>query len=381
MRESDWQIRWNPLGESPEVLLDFGDLMEDEIARQLAASVAVGRFDFAPSAIVTTRKNLKRRLEFSRFIEHDTNGEAVEECSARTLAGPWSKGLISLRHQEGGERLMKAALMGSSHDPDFAGPGPRSLHAYRFRVTPQELVPLGDPVTIIGGWYNPPGNGITIIIPGGSGVVPGGTITIPTGIPGVIPGVYPVGGVQPGANGHDEVTIDVPHDEEPLGDPPSFEFVSSWEASPNGGIPVSYIRGRIDIVTEVTIEAFINGGSGWGWYSYAAGPHTFLSPDYDQTVPTAWGSWNGLTSVSGPRDVTYSSTVTSFRWRRLGDPAENVVGVPVRGEGTVSYVGGDASTKIFDMPAVGLQITADSHSGGAPGTFPGGGIVQPVELP
>lgn len=384
MRESDWQIRWEPMGDSPEVLLDFGDLMENEIARQLAASVAVGRFDFAPSATVATRMNLKRSLEFSRYIEHASAAEAFEACSAKSLAGPWTKGLISLRHNEGGERLMKAALMSSTHEPDLSGPEPRSLHAYRFRVTPQELVPLGDAVTIIGGWYNPPGSGIVINIPSGSGVVPGGTITLPTGIPGVIPGTYPVTGVTPVGGGQDSVEVDVDHDQESIDEPYAVpDFESAHEASPSAG-PAYWgqLRGEVEVFTDTPIEVWRAGSGGaLGWFPYAAGTWSFLSDDFDDTAPAGLAEWTGLTDIITPRPVEFPGTIATFKWRRSGESGERTLSVPLRGESNVSHNLSVTGVHVFYMPAVALTVIGTASSGSVNGVIEGGGTVQAVDLP
>lgn len=391
MRESDWQIRWNPLGASPEVLLDFGDLMDSEIARQLAASVAVGRFDFASSATVTNRKNLKRALEFSRYIDHDTNGEAVEECSARTLAGPWSKGIISLRHQEGGERLMRAALMSGDHDPDYSGPGPRSLHAYRFRVTPLALVPLGDPVTIIGGWYNPPGSGgpgtppgIVIVVPPGGGFVPGGSIVIPPGIPGVIPGTYPIRDVIPGGSGgEDNVIVDVDHDQETRPGPPSFDFESAFVTSPD---PMVGHRARVYGVVRISSSVPITLwhrpplGGPLEWIDYGAGTILVRSDKFSDTGSSN-GQWTNLTAEAPSADVVFPGAMATLRWKRTGGGAESSFGVSMEAEGTVTRNINVGGVSEFDLPEVQLSISASSHTNTAPGTFTGGGIAQAVETP
>lgn len=392
MRESDWQIRWNPLSDAPAVLLDFDDVMEGEIARSMTSAVDASRLDFAASAQVVARGNVKRRLEFGRRIEHDTNAESWEACSAAVLAGPWAKGVISVRDRYGNDRLLRAALLSSSHEPQSGGALPASFHGYAFRVTPINLVASGG-ITIIGGWYNPPTGGvggtpggpsIVITVPGGSGLNPGDTVYIPGGvIPGVIPGYYPVGGVSSGG-GQDHVTVDAPHDKEPFegSEDALIVFNNDLPTSPFSGNYFASIKGSVQITTEVPIEVYaeVTPGSGFDWRAYGAGVHSISSQRF-HNPGIALGTWAGLSHDSPSREVSYGTVSAVMKWRRVGVGGEHQVVVPLEGKGQVNYFLGDEHTEETTRPPVTLHVTAFGYAGGVVGTFEGGGEINKMTEP
>ena len=211
MRDSSWRITWDPLGISPRVMLDFGNLMEREIALDGSQLSAIGTFDFAVSATPSARGNRRRRLEFGKRVGHDSDTAAWHECALQLAAGPWggsAAGVLELRPREGSALLMRAALLSSSHEPASDHGIAESVHEWSFRCTKLSFATVGDGITIFGGWYNPPGGGITIIVPPGSGITPG-TVVYVDGVPGIPPGYYGVGGVSSGSGsgGGDVLTL------------------------------------------------------------------------------------------------------------------------------------------------------------------------------
>ncbi|MBB5351344.1 hypothetical protein HNR46_001580 [Haloferula luteola] len=222
MRESDWRVVWDPDGESPWVILDFGDLMPEELAQSLAQTVTVGRFDLAPTGKPAGGGNRIKRLKIGKVTEHGSSAEVLHGWCSAIAADPWgAKKLLKVMPREGAARWFRAALETSDHQViEFQ----RTQHTWDFRIG-IGLVQAGDGVTIIGGYYNPPTdetpNGtITIEIPSGSG--PGGNDYNPgdkvqiTGVAGINDGVYTVGGTGNGGAGGQSLEVDADHDEPPV---------------------------------------------------------------------------------------------------------------------------------------------------------------------
>ena len=192
MRASEWRITWDPAGESPRVLLDHGDTMEEEIAQSLSQAVAVGKFDFSATARPASRGNTKQRLEFSRRITHASAAASWHECSAQLSAAPWGQtGKLKIEPRNGIPRTYIAALLSTSHRPMIDGSEPESLHEYAFRVRSAALVPVGDPAPVTGGTYNPATGVITVTVDNPEDFPPGSTVYI-ANFPGVTNGNYPV---------------------------------------------------------------------------------------------------------------------------------------------------------------------------------------------
>lgn len=138
MRESTWQITWDPEGVSPAVLLEFSDLMDSEIRLPREQLVGVGRPDFSLRARLVSRRNTKGRLEFSRRIEHATAAASWQTALAKLAAAPWNaKGTLGVHPQGGAVRLYTAALLSTRHRPSYQDGIIESVHEYAFRVTPQ----------------------------------------------------------------------------------------------------------------------------------------------------------------------------------------------------------------------------------------------------
>jgi len=217
MRESSWRITWDPAGASPRVLLDFGDLMDDEIERTLAQVVDIGRFDQAVNGRPYGRGNRKRRMTLARTREFGTAVEAWQAMLAAMASDPWaSKGLLRVETLGGGSSFCRAALLSVQRTPlTLPFPGYQERLALRINGG---LTATGSALTVTGGWYNPPvvgggttSGGITVIIGGTStGLTPGDVVKV-TGVGGVADGDYTVTGVSTtgsGSGGSTKVGID-----------------------------------------------------------------------------------------------------------------------------------------------------------------------------
>jgi len=296
MRSSEWRIVWDPLGDSPRVLLDYDDLMSDELAQSLAAAMDVGRPDFALSAVPISRKNVRREMAFSKVVSYESPEESWQGCAVELLATPWGQKMplhVIARNQ--GERYFIATPISSSHRPTIGFGTPEAVHSWAFRVGPYSFIPTGPPVTIIGGWFNPPGEGIVIIIPGEDAVNPGDTVNV-IGVPGVKDGYYPVGGTS-NVGGNTNVSIPGADHNEP-GQGNGGEVAGS---SRNGSVTMRYNSCRIQ---------FRNVGDGMSYqYRHNGGPWVNLGTvigstklvDIGQISNTrSYTSWFNTSSVPPP---------------------------------------------------------------------------------
>jgi len=307
MRESSWRITWNPLGSSPRVMLDFGDLMEREIALDSSQLSAVGAFDFDLSATPSARGNRRRRLDFGKRKAHDSDSASWHECGVQLAAGPWggsAAGVIEIRPRVGSALLLRAALLSSTHEPVSDFGIAESVHEWSFRCTKLAFTMIGGGINIIGGWYNPPGGGITVIIPPGSGIIPGDVVLV-DGIAGVPGGYYPVGSVG-SSGGSPSITLPTA---EPERDKPSQESALQLPpvstASKTGNIHVTYPDCEIRVI-GCSDGAFYDVWNGSTWVG--------VSPDWmgnvtitkDLVSTLAFGPWWGtLTDVlPGPPTLT-----------------------------------------------------------------------------
>lgn len=213
MRISEWRIVWDPLGSSPRVLLDYGDLMLDELARSIDSAIDVGRFDFALKSRPVSRGNRRLEHSFSRVFGHDFIATSWLACIDEMLSIPWAeKTVMRISVLGGGSRYFIATQATSSHEPTVGLDRPESVHEWSFRAGSYSFTPTGPGISIIGGWYNPPGQGIVIIIPGSGTVNPGDTIHV-IGVPGVPDGYYTAGPVT-NVGGNANVSIpDAEHDQ------------------------------------------------------------------------------------------------------------------------------------------------------------------------
>lgn len=137
MRNSDWQITWDPAGASPLVLLDHDDLMDAEIRLPREARAVAGKSDFALRVSMLPGRNRRTRLEFSRRAEHATAAQSWAACLAALAAAPWGlKGVLRIAPRGGTARNYSAALLSSGHRPATDGGIIESVHRYAFRLVP-----------------------------------------------------------------------------------------------------------------------------------------------------------------------------------------------------------------------------------------------------
>ncbi|HEY1122142.1 MAG TPA: hypothetical protein VGE67_11105, partial [Haloferula sp.] len=291
MRNSSWRITWNPLGLSPRVMLAFGDLMEGEVAIDGQQLTAVGVFDFALSATPSARGNRRRRLDFGKTVGHDSDATAWHECAIQLAAGPWggsSAGVIEIKPARGSSLLLRAGLLSSSHEASADAGIAESVHEWSFRCTKMTFATIGDGITIIGGWYNPPGGGITVILPGtGTGIIPG-TIVQVDGVPGVPGGYYPVGSVG-SSGGNTTVTLPTA---EPTRDQPSQGARMNIPAVTGGSR-----NGRCDVVFDSQIRVI--------GCNDAASYEVWNGTTWVGIAPNVWGV--ATVSVSFASQIHYSA--------------------------------------------------------------------------
>jgi hypothetical protein len=394
MRESSWRITWNPLGTTPRVMLDFGDLMEREVALDGVQLAAVGTFDFALSATPSSRGNRRRRLDFGKTVGHDSDASAWHECAIQLAAGPWggeAAGVIELRPRAGSALLLCAALLSTAHEPSAEGGIAESVHEWSFRCTRLSFATVGEGINIIGGWYNSPGGGVTIIIPGGSGVVPGDVIHV-GGVPGLPPGYYNVGSSTGGEPGGGQV-ITLPNAEPDRGKREygaRLALAGVSTASKNGSVHVTYPG------SEVRVSGCDDGAAYQVWNGAS----------WVGIAPDVWGR----ATVA----ITVVSSIQFGPW--WGAPGDFLPGpplltpLPIDGIARDNLRGGECaqttpSSVTVKLRRNGVEIhqatfapsweTEDTYVGGSPANAslnassgvvlsligPGGGIVHEVGMP
>lgn len=137
IRESSWQIIWDADGDTPVTLLDYDELMEEEIRMPRESLASTGKPDFSLRAILAGRKNVKGRLEFTRRTPHATGVQSWQAALAALAAAPWGlKRVLSIQPLGGDARLYTAALLSSRHRPALGDGIIESVHEYAFRITP-----------------------------------------------------------------------------------------------------------------------------------------------------------------------------------------------------------------------------------------------------
>lgn len=304
MRDSAWRITWDPAGESPRVLLEFGDPMDDEIARTLAQVVDVGRFDQATNGKPYGRGNRKRRLSLTRTLDFSSASGAWQAMLGAMTSDPWaSKALLRIQPRLGGSIFCRAALLGISRRPETQ-PWPGYSESVALRVD-GGLTLSGSPLTVTGGWYNPPvvgggtaSGGITVVIVGtDTGLNPGDVVKV-TGATGIRDGAYTVTGVRT-SGGNTQVDIDAASKQLPRIDAGDVVGGSASGAvnlafdgavyldgmidsatyeltTPGGGTvgvsPDSYGRDEIDL-GEILSQIGYN-----AWYTGGGPPHASVDP-------------------------------------------------------------------------------------------------------
>lgn len=136
MRNSDWKITWDPAGDAL-VLLDYDDLMDSEIRMDGQQLVEAGKSDFAVRAVFMSRGNSKRRLEFTRRIEHATGAASWNAWHAALAAVPWgAKASLKIAQRAGQFWICDAAaVLSSSHRLSTEDGIIESVHQYSLRIT------------------------------------------------------------------------------------------------------------------------------------------------------------------------------------------------------------------------------------------------------
>jgi len=279
MRESGWRITWNPAGESSRVLLDFGDLMDGEIQRDLVQVVDVGRFDQATQGRPFGRKNRKRRLEFNRLVEFTNGAEAFLSMLDAASNDPWGeKQLIQIAPILGGSAYGRAALL--SFEREFVTqPYPGYVEKYAFRIDSGTTGPGTPAITILEGWFNPPVEGggtssgsITVTLPPDHGIVAGDVVYV-SGVSGVTSGYYPVTNVS-GNN----VTIGAASNGQPVEEFPDVFGTDALDPhnpneSPHFGAGAVNFNGTVSLHVSGMTEV----GASYQWRS--GGDWNDISPD------------------------------------------------------------------------------------------------------
>ena len=375
-------------------MLDFGDLMEREIALDSSQLSAIGTFDFALSATPSARGNRRRRLEFGKRKPHDSDSASWHECGLQLAAGPWggsAAGVIEIRPRVGAPLLLRAALLSCSHEPVADHGIAESAHEWSFRCTKLAFTTIGDGITIIGGWYNPPGGGITIIIPPGSGIVPGDVIHV-GGVPGLPGGYYNVGSSGSGGPGGGQV-LTLPNAEP---DRAKAEQGASLQLPP---VSTSVKFGNIHVNfpgSEIRVEGCDDGASyevqvnGESWGGIAPDGWGRAVITFNPVSSVHFGPWWGTASDFLPGPPTLTPLPIDGLDRDNGTTScdqdtPSATTVRLRRNGTVIYQATFApSWKTQTTYLGGAPANASINAGvSAVVTLigPGGGIVYDVGVP
>jgi hypothetical protein len=134
-RVSAWQIVWAP-GAGAHTLLAYGDLMERDVVSYESGAHGVGLLDGALAALLCARGGARRTLDISRVVEHASFAAAWKAQARALAADPW--GLTStLQITAAGlsARVVRAALLSSSHHISTDAGAIETIHTYQFRVS------------------------------------------------------------------------------------------------------------------------------------------------------------------------------------------------------------------------------------------------------
>lgn len=143
IRDSPWEIIWSVAGSAPVTLLTYGEAMDSEIRVNGQQLTAVGKSDFARSAVPISRGNVKRRLEFSRRTPHATAAAAWQAAMDALKLAPWGiKGTLSIQPAGGSARLYPAALLSVAARPDSIDGLTEHVESWAWRIGP---LPVGGP--------------------------------------------------------------------------------------------------------------------------------------------------------------------------------------------------------------------------------------------
>ena len=136
MRLSDWQITWNP-ATTAKVILDYGDLMDTEIRLGGQQLGAVGNSDFALSGTPISRKNAKRRLDFTRRLPQATPVLSWAAAIGAVRTAPWGITVeLTIQPRGGVAKSFSAALLSLVARPDHLDGLVESVENWSFRIAP-----------------------------------------------------------------------------------------------------------------------------------------------------------------------------------------------------------------------------------------------------
>lgn len=139
LRESTWRIVWNP-SSSSVILLELGDLMDEEISLDAQWLTAVGVSDFAPTVELMARGNQAVRLDFGRRMPRASAAASWDRALANLSVAPFNeKGTLQLTPRDGVARLYQAVLLSSEHAPAYSDGITETVSHYSFRI--QRITP------------------------------------------------------------------------------------------------------------------------------------------------------------------------------------------------------------------------------------------------
>jgi Putative Ig domain len=146
VRYSSYRIIWNPLWVTPELLLGWGDLVDEEQIESIEQLLDIGQFDQAEYGRPVGRKNIKRRLEFTRRAPTYPAGDyaaalAFAECYYGSLTAAWGfESVLEIQPYGVAPRYFRAALLNTSHRMEMSGwETPEVIHKYSLRVSANDL--------------------------------------------------------------------------------------------------------------------------------------------------------------------------------------------------------------------------------------------------
>jgi hypothetical protein len=376
MRESEWRVVWNPLGENPRVLLTFGDLMEDEHARTLEHSVEIGRSDFAKLGKPISRGNVKSRIEFSRRNEHPSAGASWDACAKEIQSAPWGqKSLIQIQGRGGIPSLQSAALLASSHETSTGFDLPESVHRYSFRLN-SGAIGLGPGIAVLGGVVL---RDITLIIAPADlvGLIVGDIILI-LGVKGLNDGYYTISYLGPNFLNINGVEGIGPAYDESDKTKPQITFSHGWNNSPLSGEPLGDGSGIF-----LNRSALIRSSVPWevlrssGWVPFATtGQYTVNGHAF---IPHSTGlHWSGLRDNRTAQAVA-PDFIDEVRIRLVGQNGYNSIWISydVEATGLLSDSNGQFG---YNLPSIVASYGPDGRFNGPPNQIPPGGTIRKATL-
>lgn len=328
MRESSYRIDWIPGSEGSDAvsLVAVGDLLTREIQPTAALAHDARRIHRRPASLIAARGNQARRLAFEVIREHATREAQWQALADAAVLDEWgTMGLLSVRGTSGAATVRAACIESSRHEIMAAL---RTRHAFTFRVA-QGLGPDGEPISIIGGWVNPPSedypNGsVTIIVDNSGGDVPDfdGDYFQWSGGGGVPGGIYTGTTTGGSSGGNSEITL-------ALQDEPE-------EPSEDGGEVIGgSAAGNVDMEYAAELRVFgCDDGASYQYSITSGGGLQSLTPDPGGQATISLG--------------TLASRITYDGWYGIagvppGGPDPNPL--PLTGEDQPGGYGGNGVTE------------------------------------